>query len=149
MAEIPERPPEEHPLVGRHPKAVAILICDQVISDATTGKISLIGIFENIAGSSLPVGPVNLCIYAKMTEIQGDYIFKLEIVRRDGLQVIAETALPQLHWDDPMAHADLVMQLAGLVFERAGYYDFQIRANGHFVESKSVQVQLSEGGASS
>jgi len=148
MPETPEKPPEERPLVGRHPKAVAILICDQIITDATTGKTSLIGIFENIAGGTLPVGPVNLCVYAKMTEIQGDYIFKLEIVRRDDLQLIAETALPQIHWDDPMAHADLVMQLAGLMFERAGYYDFQIRANNHFVESKSVQVHLSQGGDS-
>jgi hypothetical protein len=148
MADIPEGPPEEHPPVGRHPKAVAILICDQVITDATTGKTSLIGIFENIVAASLPAGPVNLSVYVKMTEVQGDYVFKLEIVRRDDLQVIAESTLPRLHWEDPMAHADMVMQLAGLQFERAGYYDFQIRANGHFVESKSVQVQLTQGGAS-
>ena len=127
---------------ARLPKINAMLICERVIREEGTGLVSLINVFENINTQQLPVTFPSLYVYAKMTEAQGEYAFRLDIVRRDTMSTIAEAQLPSVVVEDPMANADLIMQLGGLTFAEAGHYDFRLSANGRFVDSKSLQILL-------
>jgi Family of unknown function (DUF6941) len=129
-------PPE-----ARQPKVNAMLLCERVIHENGTGLVSLISIFENMTAEKLPV-IIPMYVYAKMTEAQGEYQFKLEVVRRNDMKVIAEAELPPGTIDDPMANADITIQLGGLTFAEVGYYDFRLSANGRFVDSKSMQILL-------
>lgn len=125
------------------PKVNATLICERVIKEEGTGLTSLISIFEKLTSTQLPVTMASLFFYAKLTETQGEYLFKVTVVRRDTMAMIAEAALPSpVPLVDPMATSEIVMQLGGLTFNEAGHYDFRLSANGMFLESKSIEVVL-------
>ena len=85
---VSERTPEKP-----RPDAKAILLCDQTITDANTGKPGLIGIFDSIGTGQFPCA-VSISIFLKMTDAQGEYTFRFELVRNDDGQAIAGGQLP-------------------------------------------------------
>lgn len=122
-----------------HPACNAFLICDYAIREEGTGKISLIGIFENINVRRFPARHGLLCVYAKLTDAEGGYDIRLELVRLEDMSVIGEGILT-MAIEDRNAPSELVFQLGGLVFERPGRYEFRLSANGRSVAIKSFNV---------
>jgi hypothetical protein len=120
-----------------HPSLNALLLCDHTIREHGTGKISLIGIFENISAARFPVVHRALSVYAKLGE--GHYAIRLELVRLDDSHVVAEGALPA-SFADRMTPGELIFALENLALERAGRYEFRLYANDRFVAAKSFTV---------
>ena len=125
--------------MNEHPSLNAMLICDLAIREEGSGKISLIGIFENISAIKFPTQHALLCVYAKLIDAQGDYELRLELVRLEDFQVIGEGRL-QAAFADRRVPVEFVFQLAGLVFERPGGYEFRLYANNRSVGQKSFNV---------
>ena len=69
------------------PKTNAMLVCDYVITERGTNKKSLIGVFENIGAGTFPCTHFAMSIYIKLTDAQGAYQFRLELVQRLGRRV--------------------------------------------------------------
>jgi hypothetical protein len=130
------------PPSSRQPKINAMLLCQKVIREAETNMVSLISIFEAIRVEELPASVPSVVVFAKLTEAQGEYEFKLEVVRRNDNQVIAEAPVPPMSVDDPMLSGEIALDLGGLRFDQAGYYDFRLSANGRFIDSKSLLIEL-------
>ena len=124
-----------------HPALNAMLICDNTIREEGTGKVSLIGIFEAIFAAQFPVRHGLLCVYAKVTDAEGDYEIKLELVRLDD-ELTMGGGQARVTLADRMAPAEFVFQLPNLGFERPGRYEFRLFANGRWVGSKSFGVVL-------
>ena len=80
MPSSPERP---------HPSLNAMLLCDLTIREHGSGKISLIGVFENISAARFPVVHRALSVYAKLTDAEGDYTIRLELVPSPNLSAIS------------------------------------------------------------
>lgn len=134
LAESPRpRPP--------HPALNAMLICDQAIREEGTGKVSLIGIFENIRGANFPMAHTGLAVYIKVTDALGEYDLRLDLVRLDDLQLLGQG---QVHATvtDRLSPAEWVFNLSVLVFERSGRYEFRLSANGQHMASKTFDVIL-------
>jgi hypothetical protein len=125
------------------PKVNAMLLCERVIREEGTGQVSLIGIFEGAAAPQMAITIPSMYVYTKMTDAQGDYDLKLELVRRDDMTVLGEAVLAGMHAPDPMGSNEAVFQLQGLVFDKPGYYDFRLWANdGMFLDSKAFLVEI-------
>lgn len=122
-----------------HPVFNAMLICDLAIREEGTGKTSLIGIFEEINTARLPARHPSLAVYAKVTDAQGDYALRLQLVRLEDLMTIGE-GRAQVTVTDRRAPTEITFTLGGLVFERAGEYEFRLYANDRFVGQKSFGV---------
>jgi len=137
MSDPSEQPPPSRSAV--HPALNAILICDQAIREEGTGKVSLIGIFENIGARQFPSKHGLLCVYAKLTDAEGQYDVRLELIRLEDLMTIGQGHLT-MSVEDRMAPIELVFQLGGLVFGRPGRYEFRLYANDKSVGSKTFNV---------
>ncbi len=135
-------PGGQAPASAPHPIFNAMLICDHAIREEGSGKISLIGIFEQIHVPSLPAGHASLSVYAKVTDAQGEYDLSLDLVRLEDLMVIGHG---EAHATvaNRLAPMEFLFNLAWLLFERAGEYEFRLSANGRYVASKSFRVILS------
>jgi hypothetical protein len=129
---------------ARKPQAYAMLLCQRVIKEEETGLISLISIFEAVTADRLPLTIPSLFVFAKLTDAQGEYVFKLEVVRRNDEKLIAEAPLIPVTVEDPMAIGELILELGGLTFTEAGHYDFRLWANEQFITSKSMLVAVVE-----
>jgi hypothetical protein len=124
-----------------HPSLNAMLLCDQTIREHGTGKISLIGVFENITSVHFPVVHRALAVYAKLADAEGDYTIRLELVRLDDGQVVTGGKL-QASFPDRISPGELVFALEDLGLERPGRYEFRLYANERFVAGKSFTVML-------
>jgi hypothetical protein len=116
-----------------------MLICDLAIREEGTGKTSLIGIFERIQTARLPGTHPSLAVYAMVTDAQGDYALRLQLVRLADLMTIGE-GRTQVTVADRRAPTEITFTLGGLVFEQAGPYEFRLYANERFVGQKSFSV---------
>jgi hypothetical protein len=122
-----------------HPSLNAMLLCDLTIREHGTGKISLIGVFENISGPRFPVVHRALSVYAKLGDADGQYAIRLELVRLDDGAVLARGALTATFMDR-MTPGEIVFNLENLGFERPGRYEFRLYADERFVAAKSFTV---------
>ena len=116
-----------------------MLLCDHTIREQGTGKLSLIGIFESISAARFPVVHRSLSVYAKLADAEGEYAVRLELVRLDDSQVVAQGAL-RASFVDRMTPSELIFALENLGLERPGRYEFRLHANDRFVAGKSFTV---------
>ena len=136
MNTVSERTPEKP-----RPDAKAMLLCDQTITDAHTGKPSLIGIFDRIGTNQFPCA-VPISIFLKMTDAQGEYTFRFELIRNNDGQAIAGGQLPgPVVVGDRLAEFNLVWNM-DVQFTEPGQYEFQIYEDGRLVAHKAFAVAL-------
>ncbi|MDD5218413.1 MAG: hypothetical protein PHS88_09970 [Candidatus Omnitrophica bacterium] len=123
------------------PKTNAMLICDYVITEQGSNKKSLIGVFENIAATTFPCIHPSLSVYIKMTEGQGNYRFRLELVDLKNNNVIGKGETPKdIQLTNPLTAHELVFNLKGLRFAHPGEYEFRIFANDKIFGQKTFVV---------
>ena len=116
-----------------------MLLCDLTIREHGSGKISLIGVFENISASRFPVVHRTLSVYAKLTDAEGDYTIRLELIRLEDSHMVAQGAL-KATFADRMAPGELIFNLENLGLERPGRYEFRLFAEERFVAAKTFTV---------
>ena len=129
-----------------HPSLNAMLLCDLTIREHGTGKMSLIGIFENISAARFPVVHRALTVYAKLGDAEGDYAIRLELLRLDDSHMVAQGTL-RASFADRMTPGELTVNLENLGFERPGRYEFRLYADDRFVASKSFTVIQTQPGS--
>ncbi|MFZ5802076.1 MAG: DUF6941 family protein [Candidatus Omnitrophota bacterium] len=123
------------------PKANAMLICDYVLTEQGTNKKSLIGVFENINAVRFPCVHHSLCVYIKLTEGQGAYRFRLELVDLQDNSVIGRGEIPrEIAISNPLMAHELVFNLKGLKFSHPGEFEFRIFANDRIFGQKTFSV---------
>lgn len=116
-----------------------MLLCDLTIREHGSGKISLIGVFENISASRFPVVHRTLSVYAKLTDAEGEYTIRLELIRLDDSHVVAHGTL-KATFADRMSPGELIFNLENLALERPGRYEFRMYAEDRFVAGKTFTV---------
>jgi hypothetical protein len=116
-----------------------MLLCDLTIREAGTGKISLIGVFEDISAAAFPVVHRGLAVYTKLADAEGEYTIRLELVRLDDSHVLAQGTLTAT-FASRMTPGEMVFNLENLGFERPGRYEFRLYAADRFVAAKSFRV---------
>ena len=73
------RPPAKHDHEPPLPVLNALLVCDEAIKEE-------VGIFETMRVPSFPARPVRVCVYAKMTDAEGQYEITLQLIRLEDLR---------------------------------------------------------------
>ena len=61
------------------PNVLAMVICDAVWRDPTTGKVTLLGVFTEVAGRDLPVELGQLCVYFHLSGYRGTTTVRIEL----------------------------------------------------------------------
>ena len=129
-----------------HPSCLAMLVADTAIREQGTGKVSLIGIFDHIRAVGFPVSHGQLVVYARITDAEGHYEFRLQLVRLDDDLAIGEGVV-QAEVSDRLAARAVIFDLRGLRFECSGRYEFRLQANGRYVGGcPFAVVQMQEEG---
>jgi hypothetical protein len=113
------------------PLLVAALVCDVAVADPSTGKKSLLGIFDRMNVGKFPTQhPMTL--YFKLTDAEGHYEIAVRYVEVSSGKVLAE-ATGEMEVTDRLISVDLYMSFPPLPIPGPGRYEFQIWANGMFL----------------
>ena len=119
-----------------------MLICDYVITERGTNKKSLIGVFENIGAATFPCTHFAMSVYIKLTDAQGGYSFRLELVDLQSDMLIGKSEMPEeVRVPSPLDAHELVFNLRGVRFMHPGKYEFRIFANDKIFGQKRLVVE--------
>ena len=122
-----------------------MLVCDLLIRDERTHKVSLIGITAHIHAQQFPLTVHALFIYATITDGQGDYRIHLDLVRLEDLTSSETLAEANIALHDRNAVGELTFNIGGLAIERPGRYELALFANDRLVSTQSLTVIQSIG----
>ncbi len=105
---------------------LALIVCDQIITDRITGKQSLIGMFSAIYAPRFPVAHPQLCVYTALTDGRGKTPVTIRLVDGEDARPPLVQGKGIVEFKNPRAIANLALQFHGLVFPAPGDYRVQL-----------------------
>jgi hypothetical protein len=125
--------------VPQAPEVLAMILCDQVITDVETNKKSLIGLFDQVETLSLPCVVHELHIYLSLTDGHGTLPVELACVTLDEEEPLfrGET---ELEFTDPLQMVELHFVFPNARFPHAGEYRFQLSTRGRILRERKFVV---------
>jgi hypothetical protein len=120
---------------AQKPYCLALILCELVHRSPSTGQFSMLGTFNRLKSSQLPI-PAKFAIYFAVTDGAGPCALGVRIVDSrsivtDDLPEDAEAGLPdipvQLNFSDPFSIAEGVLHFQ-MHFPRSGVYHCELYA---------------------
>lgn len=107
------------------PVVLAINLCDMVIRDELTHKVSLIGLFGTIRAASFPCVHPLMLIYVALTGGHGKQDMEVRIVRTEDDRPIMAMAGP-VEFVSPLQVNELIFEWRNVSFEKQGEYAVEV-----------------------
>lgn len=126
------------------PNVVAMLICDQVISEQGTNKKSLIGVFEHFNWPTYPAVLPRLGIYARLADAEGSYDFKLRLVALTDETLLAEIGL-RADIKDSAGYAELTLNIGNIPIPAPGKYELQLYLGDIYLHRITMRANVVKG----
>jgi hypothetical protein len=122
------------------PVAVSIYLCDHVIVEKSTDKVSLIGLFERFRLASFPAVAPPFCVFARLTGGEGSGTIQLEIQDLKTLELL-ETWEQVVPFADRLAHVGVLFRLNHCSFPHAGFYQANLLVDGEWIAQQRFEVR--------
>jgi hypothetical protein len=120
------------------PVVLSINICDAIIRDETTKKVSLIGIFNTIQAFSFPTVHPLLHLYMALTNGHGKYKGEISLSDNEGKVLIC--AQGPLEFRDPLQVVEINFEWRLLKFEHEGEYIVEVACDGQQAGTRKFRV---------
>jgi hypothetical protein len=128
------------------PKCKAILLCDQTIVEAVTGKTSVIGIFDSWTFAQFPSLTRPFMCFLQLTDGIGKYAMSVEVHDLQADKIIAQARIPEIAFPDRSQKVNLMIPVPPLPLGHAGSYDFVVLADGQEIDRQQFQAVQVPGG---
>src|SRR5436190_1412985 len=122
------------------PVARGLFLCDWLIVDAQTNKVSLINLFDRVRVTQFPSIPKPFVVYALLTDGFGDIEMRVDIESDDGEHLVYSKTL-RVRFSDRLAPAHCRFTITSCSFPNAGGYQVVLYANGSPVAQTTVDVR--------
>ena len=122
------------------PQALALVVCDAVHEDPSTGKRTLLGLFNGLTCRQFPAVHPALAVYAAITEGYGEYRVILRITDSEGTASLYESGT-EIRFLDPRTVAEISFTFLRLRFPVAGEYRVQLHVGEHFLTERRLVVR--------
>lgn len=117
-----------------------MLFCDMVYKDPSTGKRSLMGLFNGLGAIAFPVRHPQMAVFAELTNGRGSTDIKVVLVDSDEEREPLFEASAEIVFENPRQLVEFDFQFQNLTFPEKGEYSFQIFANSEFLAEKRLHV---------
>lgn len=127
------------------PYALAMIVCDGIHRDPSTGKHTLLGTFSSIAALGFPVTHPGMAVFISLTDGRGKTPLSLKLVSADEDVKIFEAGL-EVEFKDPRTVVELSTAIGNITFPRPGEYRLQLLSgNEPLMERRLVVVKAKRG----
>lgn len=121
------------------PVVLSINVCDTIIRDERTKKVSLVGLFNAIHASTFPTVHPSMCVYIALTNGHGKCKLDVRFNRASDNQIIAGME-GEIEFINPLQVVELNIELHGLRFEKAGEHHVEIFCDGYPIGCRKFLV---------
>ena len=123
------------------PSLQALIICEKIIEEARTKNRSLINIFTRVLSPQVPVQIASLALYARLTDAEGEYVFRVDVVALSDDKRIAQIVSRPVSLVDRLRGMEIALPFPReMVFQVYGKYEFQLYANDVFLGHASINI---------
>jgi hypothetical protein len=122
------------------PDVIALLVCDQIITDRLTGKQSLIGMFSKVHAAGFPATHPQLSVFVALTDGHGRTELTIRIVDSNEARPPIVEGRGTVDFKNPRAIANLALQFHGLTFPAAGEYRVQLSSSGELLREARLEL---------
>jgi hypothetical protein len=126
------------------PTPVCLSLCDSVIVEEGTRKISLINSFSTIRLSQFPKAPQPFCVFSTLTDAQGEGMVELSVTRLETDEEIYAVRRT-LGFADRVTDLSVLYRIGNCVFPARGAYLFTILVDGEWIAHRRIRLELREG----
>jgi hypothetical protein len=133
-------PLPQQPRAKERPICVALIICNEVIEDKRTGNKTLVSLFNGIATGQLPATHPRMYLMASLTSGLGTWEFSFRITSPGGREILRMQNT--LHFSDPLAVHDLIVELRNLPLEEEGVYFVDLLMDETPMANRRFNVQV-------
>lgn len=127
--------------LGR-PVLTALLVCDLMIREGATGKLSLINIFTNLYIPKLPALYHQFFIYVSLVDGHGEMPCRLQLTNLATGKILASVD-GCLEFRDPLQVLELAFQLSEVVISDLGDHSVDFLVGKELLGSRRLRVELS------
>ena len=125
------------------PVVLGLNLCDYVILEAETNKISLIGIFPKLRANRFPFLPSPFCVHAALTDGLGDATIDLIATRLDsGENIYARRR--RVRFSSKLRELHVVFKVNNCSFPSPGTYLFTLLVDGEWVAQRRLRIYSEE-----
>jgi hypothetical protein len=125
--------------MATRPKVRAFLLCDAAVTDRGSGKITLVGVFDEIVAPAYPAACGQVAVYFKVTDLNGTYEFEVVVLAPDLTTVVGRVPLPPgTTVADPLRSFEGTGTLSRLDLPVAGRYAVRLLYNGLVADEFSI-----------
>ena len=121
------------------PIVLSINLCDTIIRDETTKKVSLISLFSVIHSRVFPAKHQEMHVYVALTNGHGQYDIDVRFVLLGSDDPIAGIQ-GQLDFLNPLQVAELNIKWRGVEFPTAGEYLVEVLCDGKKIGDRKFKV---------
>ena len=133
---------------NERPLALALILCDQIITDAATFKKSLIGTFNSVIAEHLPIVYPRMGVYAALTNGQGSTTATLRCVSMDSSDgedtTLWEVAAP-IAFNSPNQIVEICFDLNRITFDSPGLHSLELFCQDDLLMERRFHVNLCQG----
>jgi hypothetical protein len=126
------------------PACKALLLCDQTIIEAGSGKISLIGSFTAFALQSFPGQTVPFTAFVQLADGIGRYEIQVEIHDLREGTVLARSPKMEIEFAERLTKINICLPVPPLRLTHEGKYDFVFLANGQEIDRQQFDASSQE-----
>jgi hypothetical protein len=130
--------------MAQPPVALGLTLCDYVIVEDGTNKVSTIGILTKWVTKIVPFTPPTFFAHAALTDALGEVTPELSITRLETDEEIYNRQR-RVAFADKLRELQVIFRVADLKLPAAGVYQFALLADGQWVAHRRARVLLSEG----
>lgn len=118
-----------------------MLVCDRIIRDERTGRVTLVDLLAEIVAPAFPLVIPSVSIYARLTDAAGFYAPALDVVRRADFLEVARMTVGRFEAIDPLEDGEIFVHHLRVVLPSEGSYDVRLWASQRLVHSVSFRAR--------
>lgn len=134
---------EPHPI--QTPIVLALVVCDAIWKDPSTGKKTILGTFPEIETSTFPSIKDHFGIYAAMTDGRGFTPVRVVFTDIDEQEEPLLDRRIDIRFDEPREVVELLFNEGPIAFPRPGDYRLQLWAAGELLMERRIEAHWPRG----
>lgn len=107
------------------PLGIALIVCDQIMTEAINGKNTLVGVFNSLTAPRFPHQHPALCAFVLLSNGRGTMQMELRCSGPEAGNIVARLATV-VNFPDPNYVVELKFVFRNLVFPTPGLYSFEL-----------------------
>ena len=125
------------------PIALNLTVCDYVIIEEGTRKVSLVGVFSGIRALTFPFFRPPFCVFVALTDGQGEAEVELTVTHVESDEEVYSFQR-SVRFPDRFTEVRVLMRLAECPFPAPGSYMFTLLVDGEWIAHRRIHVYSTE-----